>query len=136
MNAALLLVVVELVLRTLRSVFPHVMMFREFDFWSVVAVASADRLEPDFAAMERRFDEPAIRNDLARVGIPNLAAWLSFHAVSPERFPLLSGSGPLNTAGHPRLEYRAPRSFFRRGEHSALVERFDPLARPGAVQTE
>ncbi|MCZ6682888.1 MAG: hypothetical protein O7B26_06865, partial [Planctomycetota bacterium] len=103
---------VELVLRTILSVFPHVEVFRSHDYADIIAVASANRIEPDFAAMERRFDEPAIRNDLARVGICNLAGLLVHHTISEARLPSLIPTGPLNTAAHERLQYEAPRSFF------------------------
>jgi len=117
---------VELVLRTLADVFPHVWLFRSPTYADIIAVASAEPRVPDFAAMESRFDETAIRNDLARVGIPNLASLLAHHAVSESRLLEAIPAGPLNTAAHPRLEHEAPRTFFR-GKSADWVQRLDPL---------
>ncbi len=123
---------VELVLRTLANVFPHVWLFRSPTYADIIAVASAEPLVADFAAMENRFDEIAIRNDLARVGIPNLASLLAHHAVSEARFQGAIPAGPLNTVAHPRLEHAAPRNFFRRTS-ADLVQRLDPL-RNGQIE--
>lgn len=117
---------VELVLRTLRSVFPHVELFRTHDYSDIIAVASVDAFEVDFAALEDRFDHQAVRDDLARVGIANLAALLMHHSISRERLETLLPAGPLNTMERPRLEYQAPRNFFSRA-HSDLLLESDPL---------
>jgi hypothetical protein len=58
--------------------------------------------------------------------MPNLTSLLSHHRVSQVRFASLIGPSPLNTVGHERLEYIAPRSFFLR-ENSFFIEQFDPL---------
>ncbi len=126
---------VALVFRTLGSVFPHVMVFGDDDLGNLVAVASRDRIEPDFAKMDRRFDEPAIRNDLARLGISNLAGLLSHHRVSQDRFSALLGPAPLNTVGHQRLEYMATRSLFH-GEDSLFLDKFDPLVQGVEEETD
>jgi len=85
-------------------------------------------LEPDFAAMERRYDDPPIRSDLARIQISNLAGLLSHYALSQQRLHAVLAAGPLNTVGHQRLEYSAPRSFFR-DEGALFMQRSDPLLR-------
>ncbi len=56
----------------------------------------------------------------------NLTCLMSHHRVSQKRFGSLIDPGPLNTVGHERLEYMAPRSFFHR-DNSFDLERFDPL---------
>jgi spermidine synthase len=117
---------VELVLRTISSVFPHVLLWRSEDYLDGIAVASMERIEPDFEEMEDRFDEPPVRNDLARMGISNLASFLSHHAISEDGMKALIPPGPLNTLAHRRLEYSAPRAAFT-GEGSHLIQRGDPL---------
>ncbi|MGA1794220.1 MAG: fused MFS/spermidine synthase [bacterium] len=126
---------VQMVFRTLGSVFPYVMVFGDNDLGNMIAVASMDRIEPDFAKMDRRFAEPKIRNDLARLGISNLAGFLSHHRISQERFPALLSPGPMNTVGHQRLEYMAARSFFLR-EDSFFIERFDPFVQGVTEETD
>jgi spermidine synthase len=118
---------VTLVLRTLRTVFPHVYLFREYDLGDVIAVASPEPIEIDFAAMERRFEDPAVREDLMRLGITNLVSLLSHQGTPPSLIDALIGSGPINTMRHERLAYVGPRSFFR-GEYSADLRSLDSLA--------
>jgi len=103
---------VEMVVRTIASVFPYVEVFRAHNFADMIVVASEEPLEPDFAAMEDRFDTMAVRNDLARIGITNLGALILHHTMSNERMRRLVPPGPLNTAAHQRLEYAAARAFF------------------------
>jgi len=105
---------VRLILRTLRSTFDHVMLFQLFT-GDTFAIASPDPLIPDFAAMERRFDRPEIRADLARAAIHDLGSMLAHHVIPPERIDDLLVDGPLNTDDHQLLEYLAPRTFFRGG---------------------
>ncbi|MCE9594787.1 MAG: tetratricopeptide repeat protein [Planctomycetes bacterium] len=112
---------IELVMRTLHDVFPHVQIF--FSYHSdVIAVASLEPIEPDFPAMEARFDLPEVRRDLARVTFFDLASLLAFHAVSDSRSSQVYGPGPLNTDDHQRLEYWGPRSLFYGTEASSLIQ--------------
>jgi hypothetical protein len=115
-----------LILRSLAAVFPNVMIFGDNDLGNVVAVASMEPIEPDFARIERRYNEPAIQADLARLQISNLLGFLSHHRVSQDRFAGLVTDGPLNTMRHEQLQYSGPRSFFSR-ENSFVIEPFDPL---------
>ena len=116
----------RLVVRTLGSVFSHVMLFGDDDLGNLIAVASMERMEPDFEAMEDRYREPEIRENLARLGIPNLAAFLSHHRVSQDQFSEMIGPGELNRFRSERLEYWGPRSFFS-GESSFFIEDYDTL---------
>lgn len=126
---------VALVFRTLATVFPHVMVFGDNDLSNLIAVASSEKIRPDFAIMEQRYKEIAIRNDLARIGVPNLAGLLSHHRISQNRFSAMLDSGPVNTVGHERLEYIAPRSFFL-GESSYLFDKNDPLVQGVKQRTD
>ena len=92
----------RLLVRTLGSVFPHVTLFGDDDMGNLVAVASMERIEPDFEAMERRFEEPAIREDLARLGISNLLTFLSHHRISQDTFSEMIDPGEFNRIGHER----------------------------------
>jgi spermidine synthase len=120
---------IQLVLRTLAAVFPHASVFADDDEGNLIILASEEPLQPDFAGMERRFSDPGVRDDLARLGMMNLAGLLTHHRFSETRFRGLLGEGPVNRSSHQRLEYAAPRSFFF-GEHSFFVERRDSMIRP------
>jgi predicted membrane-bound spermidine synthase len=117
---------VALVVRTIGAVFPSIVVFADDDFGNAVAVASRRPLEPDFAAMEQRFADPGVHADLARLGLPNLAALLSHQRLSPARFRRLVDDGPLNTVARERLEHLGPRSLYRR-DSSFVLERLDPF---------
>jgi spermidine synthase len=126
---------VQLIVRTVGSVFPHIMLFGDDDLGNLIAVASMEPIEPDFAKMERRYQDPGIRKDLARLGMNNLVSLLSHHRVSQKQFRQLTGPGPLNTVGHQRLEYMAPRSFFLR-ENSLYLDGLDPLVKGVPKKTD
>jgi len=121
---------VQLVMRTIGSVFPYTIMGRSPNYSDVILIASNNPIEPDFEAMEDRFDRPAIRNDLARVGISNLASLLVHFALTQEQFQEAVPRGPLNTISHQRLEYSAPRSHFKQ-EASSFLRHIDPLINGG-----
>jgi spermidine synthase len=126
---------VELVLRTLGAAFDHVMVWRSPTYMDIMAVASVEPFEIDFEKMEQRFDRPEIRNDLARMGVSNLASLLVHQAVSPGTLRQVLPPGPLNTTGRQRLQYLAPRALFR-NESSDFLQSVDPLHQAGAVQSD
>lgn len=103
---------IQLVLRTVASVFPHATVFQVLLDGDVIVLASNDPLVPDFARMEDRFDRPEVRRDLARMHAFNLATLFVFHAVPEPGFAGAAGEGPINTDGHTRLESMAARAFF------------------------
>src|SRR5258705_9036218 len=104
----------SLVLRTLGAVFPHVSLFREYGGGrDVIALATREPMAVDFAELERRYDAPGIRDELARMGVYGLPSLLAHHAVSDATFPRVAGEGPLNTDDRERLEFDGPRAFFQ-----------------------
>lgn len=119
---------VELVLRSLHEVFPHVQIFFSYNS-EVIAIASREALEPDFGAMEARFERPELRRDLARVAFFNLSAFLAYHAFADSRSAQIFGPGPLNTDDHQRLEYWGARNLFFGTEAELLRTRdgYSPL---------
>jgi spermidine synthase len=122
-----------LLLRTLGAVFPAAELFTDDAGSDVVAVASAEPLPVDFAVIERRFGVPGVRQDLARLRLPEgepLAAFLTRHRLSQRGATSLAGPGPLNLVAREQLQYRGPRALFA-GRDSFFVERRDPLLKPG-----
>ena len=109
-------------LRTLHSVFPHAILFRDFVYMDLMVVASAEAMEVDFAAMEDRFETRGVRDDLARIGVSNLASWLVHHAVGPADFGKMYGPGRLNTIAGESLEYVGPRSLFAGTQALSILE--------------
>ena len=117
---------VQLVLRTLASVFPHAMIFADNDLGNLFVVASQSPLQADFAKMTQRFNIPAVKQDLSRIGMSSLASLFSHHRISQENFTALQSNGPVNTLTHQQLEYAAPRSFFE-DHNSFFLEEYDGL---------
>jgi spermidine synthase/tetratricopeptide (TPR) repeat protein len=104
---------VALVLRTAREVFPNLLLFRVFSWGDIFAVGSVDPIVPDFEAMERRWESADVQDDLGRLEVPNLAAFLSHQSIPSGALDRVVGPGPINTMARERLAYAAPRTFFR-----------------------
>ncbi|MDA8243574.1 MAG: fused MFS/spermidine synthase [Elusimicrobia bacterium] len=102
--------ILRLVLRTMLSEFPNV------EVWQVgsdlLLAGSAEALDLDLKAAGERAAVPAVRADLARIGIYGLAPLLSLETVSGAELKRLAAEGPLNTDMLPVLEYEAPEAFF------------------------
>jgi len=113
---------VALVIRTLRSVFPHVRVFQLFPT-DLLLVASADPLEPDLERMAERMTVQAVARDAARVGLAGMEGLLSLESLGAESTAALAGSGPLNRDEHPVLEFMAPRRLFLAAEAGGIRER-------------
>ncbi|HRI12412.1 MAG TPA: fused MFS/spermidine synthase [Verrucomicrobiota bacterium] len=107
---------VDLVINTFASVFPHV------GIWlpggrDLVLIGSVEPFKPEVTAIARRMEDSAVRADLERVGIRDLATLLSLELVP-------FGEGAFvpepNAAVHsdlrPTLEYVAERALFVRDE--------------------
>jgi len=119
----------RLIMRTLGSVFPRVEVFFDRYLENVVAVASAGDRPPNFAAMEERFANAAVRRDLDRIALPNLLALFTHHRATQQGAEALAGPGPVDTLDHERLRYEAPAALFA-GTNSYFFEERDPLLRP------
>lgn len=102
----------SLALRTFRSSFPHVALWNIEDN-DLILVGSERALQPDFAALERAFRRPGVSSDLARADVNCPTTLLAAQSASDETLRRMAGSGPLNEERRPRLEYEAPKAFFR-----------------------
>lgn len=116
----------SLVLRTFRSVFPHVTVWNLLDS-DIILVGSRDPLEPDFPAMERRLLEPRVRESLGQADVVYLSSLLSLQSQTDATAAELAGTGPLNRDRFPRLESGAPKALFARATARLVRERNDRL---------
>jgi spermidine synthase len=113
----------KLVVRTFRSVFPHVTIWQSL-VADVLLIGSKQPLVFDEKELERRLSVPAVRADLKRIEIPDVATLLSLQMLSDDRMRDYAGPGEFNTEDRPLLEYWAPRAFFvNRGAND--INRFD-----------
>jgi len=131
--------VVFLVLRTFCSVFPYVELW-EPQARDLLLIGSMQPWESNQAVFERAFENPATRQDLAKLGIVSGAGiWARQIACQSTAFAI-AGDGPIESDELPILEYAAPRAFFV-GKTSEALFNFDertkqfPLAPAAKVST-
>lgn len=102
---------VRLVLRTVRSRFPHTTLWQGGG-GDLILVASRQPLQVDFEQLARRLARPAVREDLARVDVQGVDGVLALQVMAGDELAAWAGEGPLNTDDFNQLEYRAPVAFF------------------------
>ena len=117
----------RMTLRTFRSSFPSVTLWNVVDN-DVLLVGSEKPIAPDFAAMDRALQVPAIKKDLSRADVGFTATLLAIQSACPETAAALGGDGPLNEERRPRLEYGAPLALFRDERVAAVRENDDRIA--------
>jgi spermidine synthase len=82
---------------------------------AMALVGSAMRQEVRSSAIERRLDEPALRQEFLEAGFagpgPVVGSWIAGRAA----LEAFAGSGPTNTLDHPFVEFSAPQSLAARG---------------------
>jgi len=125
----------RLVLRSFSSAFTHVTLWYTCSK-DILLLGADSPLEPDLAALESRFLEPAVRGDLARVGITRLTTLLSLQAASEATVRSWAGAGEVNAVRRPLLEYGAPKAAYLSSDVrlvSAGEDYLDPARRPGLL---
>ena len=115
--------IVSLVLRTFGTVFPHV------EVWDVgsgdVILLGSQKPWPDSVTVwQTGWERPAVREDLARIGIRSPGALLARQLASQRTGFAIAGDGPIQTDWFPVLEYEAPKAFYL-GQTSSLLGTFD-----------
>ncbi|MFA5137973.1 MAG: hypothetical protein WC728_01980 [Elusimicrobiota bacterium] len=125
----------RLVLRTFSSAFSHASLW--YTCSKDILLLGADQpFEPDLAALESRFMEPAVREDLSRVGITRLATLLSLQAASEATVRSWAGAGEVNAVRRPLLEYGAPKAAYLSSDVRLVPEGedfLDPERRSGLL---
>jgi spermidine synthase/tetratricopeptide (TPR) repeat protein/MFS family permease len=101
----------QLVVRTLRETFPHVILWQSLNK-DIVLLAANEPLTVDYTQLRLKFDRPAVRKDLERIGIPDAMTLLSLQMLSEASVVQYADVGPVNTENLPLLEYWAPRDLF------------------------
>jgi spermidine synthase len=101
----------RLVVRTFRSVFPHVTVWQSLTT-DVLLVGSSDVLHVDEKNLVSKLEMENVRADLARIHVADPATLLSLQMVSEGPVREYASAGPLNTEDKPLLEHWAPKAFF------------------------
>lgn len=112
----------RMVVATLLARFRHVNVF-EMGRNDYMFIAGDAPLTLDAANFEARFMQPAVRRNLARIGMTHPFAVLATQVKSAARLRA-EVEGEVNSDEHPLLEFRAPAQFFAESE-SDLLDRLD-----------
>jgi spermidine synthase len=115
--------IVELVLRTFCSVFPHV------EIWDscsgdIILLGSLEPWPTGPEIYRQGFNLPGVQSDLAQIGIRSPEALLARQLASQRTAFAITGNGPIQSDLFPVLEYAAPQAFYI-GETSQILGNFD-----------
>lgn len=102
----------ESVVRTFVDVFPTTTIWSPMEA-DYLLVGATDELAVDCTELERRFGRPAVRADLAAIGIDSTAELLATLLTGPAGALALGDAAPLHTDDDARLEFATPRRMFR-----------------------
>jgi spermidine synthase len=126
----------KMIVRTLRAVFPHVIIWymnNTVEAYSV-AMGSANPLFLDLERVRRSLEVEAVRADLAVVRMDRPLEIVDCLAVHGRAVGPYVGEGLLNTEDRPLIEFRAPRNMIReRGEWMNLREIVEARSFPDDV---
>src|SRR5262245_48765603 len=131
---------IRLLLRTLADVFPYVSVWTGPAQYSWVMNASLEPHDPDLRRLEEAFASPALRADLASIGIESPFEFLDLFVFSGAAVAGFAGRGPLVTDDRTRLDFSVPRSadayygIANFNTNAWLVELMDPRRRKGSAE--
>jgi len=97
------------ILKTLRDVFPHIILFSSIEEADIIMVASDQPLRFDLDRIAEVLAMPDPREDLARIGIRTAEDLLTYYLMDDVDVADLEGDVPLNTDDNMLIEYSAPR---------------------------
>jgi spermidine synthase len=121
---------VRAILRTFLTSFPNATLWNGgTDYY---LLGSRHPFRPHWGQIEKRMEQPQVREDLARIAIADVPSLLSTQALSGPGLAAAAGEGALNLDHMPLLEYRAPRAFYI-GEDATLLEDRDERRKPNAL---
>lgn len=119
--------IVELVLRTFTSVFPHVEIWDSCD-GDIILIGAQQPWVSTPETFARTFAIPGVREDFAKLGVNSATAIFARQLASQRTAHAITGPGPMQSDLFPVLEYAAPYAFFL-GENSRMMEKYDERTR-------
>lgn len=123
--------IVDIVVNTFSSVFPNVGIWQAGS-GDLLLVGSMSSRKTDLGALERRFNEPRVHADLARVGVHHVATLLMQELIpqgDAAFLPETDPETPIHSDFNPILEYAAQEAFFQRGGAGKILEVSEPRQR-------
>ena len=105
----------KMILRTFRAVYPHASLWLTHQYSILLGMPSA--LHIDYAALERKLGQPAVRANLRSVDLGDPPSFLSALVLGEKELAAYAGSGPINTDDRPYISFTDRR---RRGTSGGL----------------
>jgi hypothetical protein len=115
--------IVNLVLRTFGSVFPHMEIW-DSGSGDLILLGSLKPWASDPTVYRRLFERESPRKDFELVGIKSPEAFWARQLASQQTAFAIAGPGPIQSDLFPVLEYEAPRAFFI-GRNAQDLVKFD-----------
>jgi spermidine synthase len=115
--------IVNLVLRTFASVFPHMEVW-DTQEGDIVMLGSKKPWASNAAQYQKLFERPGVRKDFERLKIYTGVALWARQLASQKTARAIAGDGPIQTDDVPILEYAAPRAFFE-GLYATALQLYD-----------
>lgn len=115
--------IVGLVLRTFGRTFPHIEIW-DTGAGDIVMIGSKEPWASDLTTWARLFDRPAVKQDLASIGIHSPDQIGARLFASQRTAFAIAGDGPIQSDQFPVLEYEAPRALYM-GINARMIARFD-----------
>lgn len=112
-------------LRSFATVFPRSYLFQTIPYRDLLLIGSNAEEPIDVQGIESRMLRPEVNRDLNRVGIVSIESLLARGRWGPAELARLTARpGPLNTDDNARIEFTAPRDFYREttGENERFLE--------------
>jgi len=109
------------ILGTFQSVFPEVLVFVPPTKVDTILIGSRRPIRVDLAELDRRWANPRMRAENARLGLDRPEHLLACFALGPEAVRRLAAGAPLNTDDNMWVEFQAPRNMVRSDTEAALV---------------
>jgi spermidine synthase len=126
--------IVDLVLSTFTSVFPHMEVW-DTQAGDIVLVGSKQPWESTPAVFQKVFEREQPRQDLERIGIHGAVAVMARQLASQRTSYALRSGTAIQTDEFPVLEYTAPQAFFI-GYGAERIFKFDERTRQQALAPE
>ncbi len=93
----------KMILRTFRAVYPHASLWLTHQY--SILLGTPDALLIDYAALERKLGQPAVRANLRSVDLGDPPSFLSALVLGEKELAAYAGSGPINTDDRPYISF-------------------------------
>lgn len=111
--------ILKLVMNTYAQAFPYTQVWNP-GAGDILMVGSEEDIAMDAEEFTKRFNIPAVKQNMEMVGLNTPFSMLSLQMLSQRGFYAVSDYPEVNSELHPLLEFRAPRSLFK-GRNAKVI---------------